>query len=113
MRLARPTIPHRQLDRGGRRRGLAARGYIDGIRVNAIAPGSTVTPFTTWRLHKDDGSLDTEAYDIFIQQMKEMSPLNIVGEADDQAQLILYLVSDASKYATGNIRVNGGQSMVW
>jgi 3-oxoacyl-[acyl-carrier protein] reductase len=85
-----------------------------GIRVNAIAPGSTVTPFTTWRLHKDDGSLDTEAYDVFIQQMKEMSPLNIVGEAEDQAQLILYLASDASKYATGNIfRVNGGQSMVW
>jgi 3-oxoacyl-[acyl-carrier protein] reductase len=85
-----------------------------GIRVNAIAPGSTVTPFTTWRLQKADGSIDHEAYDTFIQQMKDMSPLQIVGEAEDQAQLILYLVSDAAKYATGNIfRVNGGQAMVW
>src|SRR5690606_18928381 len=39
-----------------------------GIRVNSIAPGSTVTPFTTWRLHKPDGSLDQEAYDAFIEQ---------------------------------------------
>lgn len=85
-----------------------------GIRVNTIAPGSTVTPFTTWRLHKPDGSLDQEAYDAFIEQMKEMSPIKVVGEAIDQAQLILYLVSDAAKYVTGNIfRANGGQVMVW
>jgi 3-oxoacyl-[acyl-carrier protein] reductase len=85
-----------------------------GIRINAIAPGSTVTPFTTWRLQNADGSMNTEAYDAFIAQMKEMSPLKIVGEAIDQAQLILYLVSDAAKYATGNIfRVNGGQCMAW
>jgi 3-oxoacyl-[acyl-carrier protein] reductase len=85
-----------------------------GIRVNAIAPGSTVTPFTTWRLQKPDGTIDQPAYDTFIQQMKDMSPLQVVGEAEDQAQLILYLVSDAAKYATGNIfRVNGGQAMVW
>jgi 3-oxoacyl-[acyl-carrier protein] reductase len=85
-----------------------------GIRINAIAPGSTVTPFTTWRLQKADGTMDQEAYDAFIEQMKDMSPLKIVGEAVDQAQLILYLVSDAAKYATGNIfRVNGGQAMVW
>jgi NAD(P)-dependent dehydrogenase (short-subunit alcohol dehydrogenase family) len=38
----------------------------------------------------------------------------MVGEPMDQALLVHYLVSDASKYATGNVfRVNGGQSMVW
>jgi hypothetical protein len=32
----------------------------------------------------------------------------------DQALLIHYLLSDAAKYATGNIfRVNGGQAMAW
>jgi 3-oxoacyl-[acyl-carrier protein] reductase len=85
-----------------------------GIRVNAIAPGTTVTPFTTWRLNRDDGSVDTEAMEAFLEQQRGMSPLAVVGEADDQAQLILYLVSDAAKFATGNIfRVNGGQAMVW
>lgn len=85
-----------------------------GIRVNAIAPGATVTKFTTWRLYRDDGTLDQEAYDTFIKQQKKMSPLGIVGEAGDQAHLMHYLFSDASRFATGNIfRVNGGQAMVW
>ncbi len=85
-----------------------------GIRVNAIAPGATLTPFTTWRLHKPDGTLDQEAYDTFVEQSKEQSPLHALGEPIDQALLIHYLVSDASRFATGNIfRVNGGQTMVW
>ena len=85
-----------------------------GIRVNAIAPGMTVTPFTTWRLNKPDGTIDQDAYDEFMEYSKGMSPLGIVGEAMDQALLIHYLLSDASKYATGQIfRVNGGQTWAW
>jgi 3-oxoacyl-[acyl-carrier protein] reductase len=85
-----------------------------GIRVNAIAPGATITPFTTWRLHRPDGTLDQEAFDVFVEQSKEQSPLHTLGEPVDQALLIHYLVSDAARFATGNIfRVNGGQTMVW
>jgi 3-oxoacyl-[acyl-carrier protein] reductase len=85
-----------------------------GIRVNAIAPGATLTPFTTWRLHRPDGTLDQEAYNTFVEQSKEQSPLGMLGEPIDQALLIQYLVSDASRFATGNIfRVNGGQTMAW
>jgi 3-oxoacyl-[acyl-carrier protein] reductase len=85
-----------------------------GIRINAIAPGATLTPFTTWRLHRPDGTLDQEAYDAFVEQSKEQSPLRTLGEPVDQALLIQYLVSDASRFATGNIfRVNGGQTMAW
>jgi 3-oxoacyl-[acyl-carrier protein] reductase len=85
-----------------------------GVRVNSIAPGATLTPFTTWRLYKPDGTLDQEAYDAFVEFSKGQSPLHIVGEPIDQALLIHYLLSDASRYATGSIfRVNGGQSMPW
>ena len=85
-----------------------------GVRINAIAPGLVITPFTTWRLHKPDGTLDQQAYDDFIDFSKRESPLHVVGEPLDQALLIHYLLSDAAKYATGNIfRVNGGQAMVW
>jgi len=85
-----------------------------GIRVNAIAPGATLTPFTTWRLHRPDGTLDQEAYDAFVEQSKDQSPLHALGEPIDQALLIHYLVSDAARFATGNIfRVNGGQTMAW
>jgi 3-oxoacyl-[acyl-carrier protein] reductase len=85
-----------------------------GIRVNAIAPGSTVTAFSTWRLQNADGTTNPEAYDAFIDQMKNMSPLGTIGEAIDQAHLMLYLASDAGRWATGNIfRVNGGMTTQW
>jgi hypothetical protein len=45
---------------------------------------------------------------------KGQSPLHVVGEPVDQALLIHYLLSDASRFATGNVfRVNGGQAMAW
>ncbi len=83
-----------------------------GIRVNTIAPGFTVTPFTARHLYEEDGTLNQEKYDAFVEQMKRLSPLRRVGEPEDQAYLILYLVSDASKFSTGTIwRANGGQAM--
>jgi 3-oxoacyl-[acyl-carrier protein] reductase len=94
--------------------GLAREVGQYGIRVNAIAPGATITNFTNWRLHKPDGTLDQEAYDTFVAQMRASSPLGTTGEAQDQAHLILYLASDASRWVTGNIhRVNGGQATPW
>jgi 3-oxoacyl-[acyl-carrier protein] reductase len=85
-----------------------------GIRVNTIAPGFTVTAFTSRHLYEPDGTLNREKYDAFIEQMKKLSPLKLVGEPEDQAYLILFLVSDASRFATGQIwRANGGQAMAW
>jgi 3-oxoacyl-[acyl-carrier protein] reductase len=85
-----------------------------GIRVNTIAPGFTVTAFTSRHLYGPDGTLNQEKYVAFIDQMKKLSPLRLVGEPEDQAYLILYLVSDASRFATGQIwRANGGQAMAW
>jgi 3-oxoacyl-[acyl-carrier protein] reductase len=85
-----------------------------GIRVNTIAPGFTVTAFTSRHLYREDGSLDQAQYDQFIDQMQKLSPLKRVGEPEDQAYLILYLASDASKFSTGQIwRANGGQAIVW
>jgi 3-oxoacyl-[acyl-carrier protein] reductase len=49
---------------------------------------------------------------VFVERMRKLSPLGIVGEPEDQAYLILYLASDASRFCTGTIwRANGGQSM--
>ncbi|MCA1726254.1 MAG: SDR family oxidoreductase [Actinobacteria bacterium] len=83
-----------------------------GIRVNTIAPGFTVTPFTSRHLYREDGTVNQEKYDAFVEQMKKLSPLRRVGEPEDQAYLILYLMSDAAKFSTGTIwRANGGQAM--
>ena len=81
-----------------------------GIRVNALAPGATVTNFTKRRLERDaDGNVDEASLGQFIGSMEAMSPLGRVGEAVDQAWLVLYLASDASRFCTGQIwRSNGG-----
>jgi 3-oxoacyl-[acyl-carrier protein] reductase len=93
---------------------LATEAGPHGIRVNAIAPGATITRFTARHLYKPDGSVDQAQYDVFVEQMKKLSPLGLVGDAADQANLILYLVSDAGRFCTGQIwRANGGQTFAW
>ena len=93
---------------------LATEAGPYGIRVNAIAPGATITAFSERHKYDADGNVDEAKWEQFVEGMKAMGPLHMVGEAVDQAFLILYLVSPAAKFATGNIfRVNGGQSMAW
>jgi 3-oxoacyl-[acyl-carrier protein] reductase len=85
-----------------------------GIRVNAIAPGATITPFTERHLVGPDGEMKTEYYEAFVESMKKQSPLGVVGDPKDQAYLIQYLISDAAKFCTGAIwRANGGQTFSW
>jgi len=84
-----------------------------GIRVNTIAPGMTVSGFTMRHIYEPDGTINQERYDAFVERMRKLSPLGIVGEPIDQAYLILYLASDAARFCTGVIwRANGGQSML-
>jgi 3-oxoacyl-[acyl-carrier protein] reductase len=85
-----------------------------GIRVNAIAPGATVTRFTERHFYDEQGNRDEARFGDFVELMRSMSPIGLVGEALDQAYLIQYLLSPAAKYVTGaTFRANGGQSMVW
>ncbi|MGE4606279.1 MAG: SDR family oxidoreductase [Myxococcota bacterium] len=83
-----------------------------GIRVNVLAPGATITNFTKRHLKNPDGSVNQERFEGFVSAMKSRSPLNLVGEAIDQAWLVLYLASDASRFCTGQIwRANGGATI--
>ncbi len=83
-----------------------------GIRVNVLAPGATLTNFSKRHLKNPDGSIDPERYERFVAAMKKTSPLDLVGEAIDQAWLVLYLASDASRFCTGQIwRANGGAAI--
>jgi len=81
-----------------------------GVRVNALAPGATLTAFTSRHVRGPDGTSDAARLDGFLAAMRARSPLGLVGEAIDQAWLALYLASDASRFCTGQIwRANGGQ----
>ena len=83
-----------------------------GVRVNVLAPGLTLTKFTDRHSKRPDGTPDPARYEAFVSAMKGRSPIGLVGEALDQAWLILYLVSDAARFCTGQIwRANGGQTI--
>jgi 3-oxoacyl-[acyl-carrier protein] reductase len=91
---------------------LAAEVGRHRIRVNVLAPGATLTNFTQRHLRDADGNVDPARLETFLGAMRARSPLGLVGEPIDQAWLVLYLASDASRFCTGQIwRANGGQTI--
>jgi 3-oxoacyl-[acyl-carrier protein] reductase len=93
---------------------LAVEAGPHGIRVNCLAPGSTVTNFGIDQRTDEHGRPDAEKVAAYLARGTNLSPLGLMGEAIDQAYLVHYLASDASKFATGGIfRSNGGVAMVW
>lgn len=79
---------------------LALEVASRGITVNAVAPGFIDTDMTK--------SLP----DMVKDEMKSRIPMKQMGEADDIAAAVSFLVSDGAKYITGEtIHVNGGMFM--
>ena len=85
-------------------RGIARPLGKEGIRINAIAPGNILFENSVW-----DRKLLTEPE--FVKRLlKENVSLNTLGSAEDVAQLVCYLASSSSKFATGSIfTLDGGQ----
>jgi len=83
----------------GLTRALAMEAASAGVRVNCIAPGATVTPMlmsTTPEYRRDRA---------------KRVPAGRLGEARDQANAVVFLLSDASSYITGAVLpVDGGIS---
>lgn len=83
-----------------------------GIRANAIAPGWVDTPMGLHSFRDESGGIDPGKRDIGIKQRAQASPLGVTGTPRDIALCVLYLVSDASRFVTGQIvRPNGGVAM--
>jgi NAD(P)-dependent dehydrogenase (short-subunit alcohol dehydrogenase family) len=76
----------------------------EGIRVNAICPGTIMTPFNIRKGENYPGGLDA-----YLQAMSAMHPIGHVGEPDDVAYGVLYLASDESRFITGTeLIIDGG-----
>ena len=81
-------------------RALAIDHVGDGVRVNAVAPGTVGSPWVQ-RLVSDAGeSLD---------DLRARQPMGRLGEPDEIAEAVLYLASDAAAFVTGSVlTIDGG-----
>jgi len=83
-------------------RALAAE-LAPSIRVNCICPGHTRTGFNDPFFNMRGG------YDVFLKNMPAIIALQREAEADEIAQAMLFLASDASSFVTGtHLVVDGG-----
>ncbi|WP_198300913.1 SDR family oxidoreductase [Cellvibrio sp. PSBB006] len=89
----------------GLTKSVAADFVTQGIRCNAICPGTVQTPSLEERM-RATGDYET-AYKNFVARQ----PMGRLGSAREMAELALYLASDASAFTTGTINViDGGWS---
>jgi NAD(P)-dependent dehydrogenase (short-subunit alcohol dehydrogenase family) len=75
----------------------------DGIRVNALSPGGTVTEFLNEWFESTGDAAGTE------QWLLEHHPIGRLGKPEDQARAALFLASSDSEFVTGHsLLVDGG-----
>jgi NAD(P)-dependent dehydrogenase (short-subunit alcohol dehydrogenase family) len=87
-------------------RKAAAEYGLDGIRINALAPGMiSETNFGAER-KKQRGPDSTAAQKL--QDRISKIPLGRPGTADEMKGIVVYLASDAASYATGQVFVIDG-----
>jgi len=74
-----------------------------GIRVNAVAPGTIMTPLNE-RVFREAANPDA-----LVRRWSEMHPIGRFGEAEEVAEAVVFLASDRASFITGDIlRVDGG-----
>lgn len=76
----------------------------DGIRVNAVLPGSVRTPMLRGFVGGDEALLE---------KMGQRSPMGRLGEPEEIAEAIVWLLSDAARFVTGNtLAPDGGVAAI-
>lgn len=86
-------------------RHLALEWGPDGVRVNAVAPGpvATAMTFATFGDVTDPASRERRA------KREAVTPLRRVGEADEVAEVVLFLAGPGAVHLTGvEVPVDGG-----
>ena len=79
---------------------LAAEHATDGVRVNALLPGGTITP------SGGEGNPDALAF------ISDLHPMKRMASAGEIAEAAMFLLSDRSSFMTGTpMSVDGGMSV--
>ncbi len=81
---------------------LAVEWADQGIRVNAVAPG-TIRTERVKRLPEEPGGIE------YLRAIEKMHPMGRIGEPEEVAKAILFLASDDASFITGAVLpVDGG-----
>ncbi|MGR4863465.1 SDR family oxidoreductase [Caulobacter sp. LARHSG274] len=86
----------------GLTKAVAADFVGQGVRCNAICPGTVETPSLNQRL------VDTGDYEAARKAFIGRQPMGRLGKPEELAQLALYLASDESAFTTGQIHIIDG-----
>ena len=86
----------------GMTKSIAADYIASGIRCNAICPGTIQSPSLEQRLS------DLGDYEYARKQFVARQPMGRIGEAEEVANLAVYLASDASAFTTGQFHIIDG-----
>jgi 2-keto-3-deoxy-L-fuconate dehydrogenase len=90
----------------GLTKSVAADFVAQGVRCNAICPGTVDTPSLQQRLHAYGDYAKTRA------EFEARQPMGRLGKPEEIAALALYLASDESAFTTGQIHVIDGGWMI-
>lgn len=91
----------------GLTKSVAADFIRKGIRVNAICPGTIVSPSLDDRI-KTLAKRTGQSEKVVRQQFIDRQPMGRLGTAQEIAALAVYLASDESSYTTGQIHLADG-----
>jgi len=91
----------------GLTKSVAADFIRKGIRVNAICPGTIVSPSLDDRI-KTLAKRTGQSEKVVRQQFIDRQPMGRLGTAQEIAMLAVYLASDESSYTTGQIHLADG-----
>ena len=87
----------------GLTKAMALDHVKDGIRVNAVCPGTTLTPWIDERL------AEAPDRDAAMAALVARQPMGRLGTAEEMAAAYLFLASDESSFTTGTtLVVDGG-----
>jgi 2-keto-3-deoxy-L-fuconate dehydrogenase len=90
----------------GLTKSVAADFVAQGIRCNAICPGTVDTPSLQARLHAHGDYAKTRA------EFEQRQPMGRFGKPEEIAALALHLASDESGFTTGQIHIIDGGWMI-
>jgi NAD(P)-dependent dehydrogenase (short-subunit alcohol dehydrogenase family) len=86
-------------------RALAVEVGDRGIRVNSVSPGTIDTPM----LRRDLAEMNPTQVEDFFDRVRAANALGRVGEAQEVAQVVVFLCSSRASYITGeDVVVDGG-----